>query len=281
MERGASQDRQRRPGTDLTLVVTAHRDRHLDEALASVAAQETDAFSLVLVADLAGDPAVRTRFADFARCWGRSRAVSIEVDGGSAGAVRNFGIGAADTAWVTYLDGDDVLAPHAMRVAAAAAAKAEADVYLSGIWHIGGDGQPVPVPASFTDRPSPHLYFHDPDIAGRCPHLFQLVVMRRSVWHEYPYYLGGPGGEDLDFILHHLVRHRVRRIPQALYGHRRTLDGFSERGRRARHPRSVCPCPCSQRYRDRYYEALWARRTPIAASNFTSGFVLSEFEDLC
>ena len=265
-------------GSDLTLVVTAHRTNHLEEALGSIVEQGTDTFSLVLVADSTGDPAVSQRFADFARRWTRSSASALCVSGGSGGAVRNFGIEESSTSWVTYLDGDDVLAPNAMEVAVSAMASGEADIYLSGVWHIDIGGQSIAVPTSVSDRPTTSLYLQDPDLAGRCPHLFQLVVMRRDVWLEYPYYVGGPG-EDLDFILHHLVRHRVRRIPQMLYGHRRTLDGFSERGRRKGEPQAICPCPCSQRYRAGYYRDLLGWLEPVAASNFSSAFVLRKFAE--
>jgi glycosyltransferase involved in cell wall biosynthesis len=258
---------------NLTLVVTAHRIAHLGEALASVEAQLTDEFSLVLVADRLGEPNVGSLMTNFAERWNRSPVRMLSAAGGFAGPVRNAGLAAATTPWVTYLDGDDVLAPGAMDIAGSVAG-GDADIYLSGVWHIDGNGDAVAVPTSLTDRPTPNLYFEDPEHVGSCPHLFQLVVMRRAVWSQYPYYEWGPG-EDLDFILHQLVRCSVRRIPRVLYGHRRTLDGFSERRRRQALPKEPCSCPCSRRYQEGYYGNLLMQMQPRAEANFSDDFFLS------
>lgn len=253
----------------ITLVVTAHREHHLDAALASVRAQRTDAFALSLVADSTGDPAAHARLERFAAGWDRSPVSVLSHVGGSAGPVRNAGIAAARTDWVAYLDGDDVLHPDAMATVDRAAATGEADLLSTGLWHVAPDGTPSAVPASLEYAPHRGLYLRDPELTGETPYLFQLTAMRRDVWRQHPYYAGGPGGDDLDFMLHHLLHARFRKVPLALYGQRRVSDGFSDRARRADHrPRVPCPCPCSRRYRDGYYRRLLHAAGPDWAGNF-------------
>lgn len=253
----------------MTLVVTAHRERYLDEALASVDAQRTDAFALILVADSTGERAAHAQLEHFAAGWDRSPVSVLSHSGGSAGPVRNAGIAAARTDWVAYLDGDDVLHPDAMATVDRAADTGGADLLSTGLWHVAPDGTPSAVPASLDYAPHRRLYLRDPELAGETPYLFQLTAVRREVWQQYPYYAGGPGGDDLDFVLHHLLRARFRKVPLPLYGQRRVPDGFSDRARRAdRRLHAPCPCPCSRRYRDGYYRRLLQAAGPDWAGNF-------------
>ena len=98
----------------LTLVVTAHRVQYLQEALDSVSGQTGRTFDLVLVSDSLGESGVSELFERFRATWdGDCRVLS--ASGGSAGPVRNAGFAASRSEWVTYLDGDDVLAPEARR----------------------------------------------------------------------------------------------------------------------------------------------------------------------
>ena len=158
-----------------------------------------------------------------------------------------------------------MLHPDALAVVDTAARSGEADIFSTGLWHITPDGVEVEVRASLDYTPHRGLYLNDPELTGETPYLFQLTAMKRSVWERYPYYSGGPGGDDLDFILHHLLHARFRKIPQALYGQRRVGDGFSDRARRGR---GHCSCPCSERYRTRYYTRLLESAGEDRARNF-------------
>src|SRR5215469_13026210 len=98
----------------LTLCVTANHTRYLSECLISVAAQRDVNYDLVLCADSTGEPAVVDIFETFVPYLGATD-VRIQVTkGGTAGATRNAAFEAADTEWVTYLDGDDILMPDAL-----------------------------------------------------------------------------------------------------------------------------------------------------------------------
>lgn len=241
----------------ITLIVTAHRLEHLAEALGSVSAQTTDRFELVFVADSTGKAAVFDAFTAFANAWQRSPVRVLLIKGGSAGVVRNAGFSVSATPWVTYLDGDDILHPSALSIAAEVAMWDCADIFSTGLWHITPVGDVVEVPDSINYAPHIGLYLADPELTGEIPYLFQLTAIKKFVWARYPYYAGGPGGDDLDFILHHMLTARFRKLALPLYGHRRTADGFSDRARRhASRGGSPCPCPCSQRYRQGYYRRL-------------------------
>lgn len=254
-----------------TLVVSAHKARHLSDALESVVCQTTRDFDVVLVADELGESEVMDEMRRFGASWRQSGCQVLSVVGGSAGAVRNAGVQASTTPWVTYLDGDDVLHPDAMSVASRVALADLADVVTTGMWHIDDEGVERSVPESLSYRPSGDLLRVDPDLSGDRAFLHQLLFFKKSAWMRYPYYEGEPG-EDLDFMLHHLAMSRVRKLPKALYGHRRVPDGFSQRA--ARTAAGECDCRCSRRYRTGHYEALLASIAPAAASNFGPQFVL-------
>ena len=241
----------------MSLIVTAHRMRHLDEALHSVNEQTTSEAELILVADLSGEHGVQATMERFARHWRRAgaRAHVISARGGSAGRVRNAGAQCATSPWITYLDGDDVLAPAALATMTEKCATDEADILSSGLWHII-DGRTIDVPESCKYRPHQGLYLHDPEMTQEAVYLHQLLAIRRSLWLGYRW--SENGGEDLDFILHQLLAGRFRKIAQPLYGHRRVPDGYSERGRRQ--SGQVCDCGTAQRYRSGYYRNLLETR---------------------
>ncbi len=252
--------------TELTLIVTAHRVRYLSEALASVLDQDNRDFEVILVADTLGDQEVGRQMSQFLRRWrsNGARGRLLRVQGGSAGAVRNAGVAVSQTEWISYLDGDDVLSPAAMKVALECAGP-DVDLISTGQWHIRGT-ETVPIPRSSIYRPTVDLYLEDPEIADEPVYLHQLVIFRRALWDAYPWYEGGPGGEDLDFMLHHLLVARFRKVPDLVYGHRRVPDGFSNRA--GREAGNGCSCPCSVRYRTGYYRELLAHNlTEVGCEN--------------
>lgn len=248
--------------------MTAHRGGHLEDALESVLRQTVSTFDIILAADSFGEPEVLDIFGAFAAQLDPPRVTVLSERGGSAGPVRNAGMRAASTEWVTYLDGDDVLAPYAIATLLGAISDDNADILSTGLWHIGSEGTRLETPESLGYMPSLTLYTQDPEVHGVSAHLFQLFAIRRRLWARYPYYSGGPGGDDLDFVLHQLLVGRFKKVPAYCYGHRRTLDGFSARGpRRAAMPGS-CTCPCSRRYADGYYARLLAAAEDVPAGNF-------------
>ena len=248
----------------MTLVVTAHRTPHLAEALESVRAQTTKDFDLVLVADISSGERVTPIFEKFAASYRSTEAVLIELHAGSSGVTRNAGFNATKTEWVAYLDGDDVLSPIALETMIRIAERNVADVLSSGLWYILESGNSLEIPSSLTYLPEEHLYRVDPESWGHSPFLFQFSAIKKVVWERYPYYAGGPGGDDLDFVLHHLLDSRFRKVARALYGLRRTPDGASQRSRSRN---LVCTCPCSLRYQRDYY------------TQFLSDIELDQFEN--
>jgi glycosyltransferase involved in cell wall biosynthesis len=248
-------------GTPLTLVVTAHHTRFLTEAMTSVIAQTLDDFDLVCCADATGEPEVAALFREllpYVRC----RTVRVmEIEGGSAGRVRNAGFAAARTAWVAYLDGDDVLHPDAL-TRLTHVADEDVDIVSTGMTRIRADGRPEPWPQSLTYRPPHWIYRTDPDAVGHPTFFNQLLAIRRELWAAHPFD-ETTNGEDIDFMLHQLLAGRFRKLPEALYGYRDTADSFSKQ-------EFTGGDVCTNRYRQGYYARLFAHRyRPELADNFS------------
>lgn len=242
-----------------TLVVTANHCRYLVEALTSVVAQTTREFDTILCADGTGDPQVTQLFADFLPFI--PGATIVEVDGGTAGKVRNTGFAAATTPWVLYLDGDDVLRPDAMATMLTAIDESGADMISSGMYRIRQDGLYAPEPGSLAYYPPLWIYQTDPELYSIWTYFNQLLAIRVKLWHTYPFDESA-NGEDVDFMLHQLLAGRFVKVPEALYGYRDTPDSFSKK---------VYPAKdlCTRRYEEGYYAELFSRRfSPDVAANF-------------
>ena len=84
------------------------------EALASLRAQTLDAWRAILVDDGSTD-GTGDVFADFARTDPRFALVTHHAQRG-LGAARNTGLELVDTAYVGFLDGDDVMLPRALEL---------------------------------------------------------------------------------------------------------------------------------------------------------------------
>jgi glycosyltransferase involved in cell wall biosynthesis len=234
----------------LGLVVTAHKSEHLMECLGSVAAQTVLDVPITLVADLSGDVAVTQMFRQFANTQSE-RPISIEtINAGNPGAVRNHGFSATDCEWITYLDGDDLLAPSALEETRQELCRRDLDIASSGQWRIEPTGNTRNIEDSTTYLPDRSLWLEDPDISGVKPYLFQLLAIRRSVWSSYKFYEDSAGGEDLDFLLRAIPFVRFGKIPRFLYGYRESLNTTSNRMGRIS---ERCTCPCSKRYEAGFY----------------------------
>jgi glycosyltransferase involved in cell wall biosynthesis len=247
----------------VTLVVTAHHQRYLAEALISVAAQTSDGFDLVGVIDVCGDPGLPEAFAaflPFIRCRRREQ---IVISAGTAGRARNAGFAAASTPWVAYLDGDDILRPDAIAQMLRAIAADQADILSSGLVRIAQDGAVTPVPQSLTYRPPRWIYELDPDQVDHATYFNQFLAIRRALWAAYPFE-ETTNGEDIDFMLHQLLAGRFGKVPLPLYGYRDTPASFSKREFEGADV-------CTRRYRDGYYATLFqARYGPAVAANFSA-----------
>ena len=101
----------------LSIVVTAYnQDWVLDETLRSIAAQTYRPLECVIVNDGSSDetPRIISRFVD--RYGDDLRVVAIEQENAGAQRARNRGVCASHGEFITFLDGDDVLAPHKSEV---------------------------------------------------------------------------------------------------------------------------------------------------------------------
>lgn len=248
------------PGSQhLTLVVTAHHRRFLTEALVSVAAQSTTDFAVVCCADSTGEPGVRELFEAFAPLLAPRPVEVLSVAGGTAGAVRNAGFAASSTPWVAYLDGDDLLRPDALaRMLQAVELHPDAGLLSSGMARIHADGTVQTLLDSLIYRPPRWLYDTDPELVGHATFFNQLLVIRRELWESHPFD-ETTNGEDIDFMLHQLLRSPFRKVPQALYYHRDLPGSFSKR----MYPSADL---CTRRYREGYYAGL------LAAASDPKGF---------
>ncbi|WP_165984061.1 glycosyltransferase [Streptomyces sp. YIM 98790] len=250
------------PAPLLTVVVTAHHTRYLTEAMTSVAAQTSTGFDLVCCTDTTGSPGVTALYDGLlphVRC---REARVLEVEGGTAGRVRNAGFAAARTPWIAYLDGDDLLHPDALARLVHTVRHAEADIVSTGMTRITADGRPEPWPQSLTYRPPRWIYRTDPDSVGHPTFFNQLLAIRRELWEAHPFD-ETTNGEDIDFMLHQLLAGRFHKLPEALYGYRDTAGSFSKQ----EFPQGDL---CTNRYREGYYADLFdLRYRPELAANFS------------
>lgn len=236
----------------LTLVVTAHRTRHLREALVSVARQTTEDFDLVCCADTTSGQPVAELFGKLAPTIQCRSIRIVEVYGGTAGRVRNAGFAASRTGWVSYLDGDDVLDANAVAQVLAATDAGHADILSTGMARIDQLGRRSVLAASLTYLPPRWMYHTDPEVVGHATFFNQFLAIRTELWEEYGFY-EETNGEDIDFMLHHLLNGRFRKIPEPLYGYRDTPDSFSKQ----EFPGGDL---CARRYRSGYYRTLFTER---------------------
>lgn len=247
--------------TALTLVVTAHTITHLEEALTSVANQTTNDFELVCCADTNSGESVVDLFRERAPQIPCARWEIVPIRGGSAGRVRNAGFASARTPWVSYLDGDDVLCNDALEQIQSALTMGESDIFSTGMARIDHTGHWKTEDASLAYRPPLWIYQRDPELEGHATFFNQLLAIRRRLWETYPFY-EETNGEDIDFMLHHLLNGRFQKVPKILYGYRDTPGSFST---------WVYPDGdlCTRRYHSGYYSRLFEQQyRPELASNF-------------
>lgn len=212
-----------------SLVLTAHRPNYLVEALISVAAQTDKDFEFILCLDTATNNALEKYCIPFfnqIKCTDK-KIVSVKGNG-TAGFIRNYAFKNTTSKWISYLDGDDMISPNAVEVMKQAILNNEGyDIFSSGMVRIFSNGKTELLKDSLTYYPPINIYDVDPEIIGQPTFFNQFQVMRKQVWESYQYDTSS-NGEDIDFMLIHLLKWRFKKIPQYLYFYRDVNDSFSK-----------------------------------------------------
>lgn len=250
----------------LTLLVTAHRTNYLLEAITSVIAQTDKAFSLVFCADINHSPEVYSFFEKYRPYVQCENSRTIVVNGnGTAGFVRNAGFRTAETEWVCYLDGDDMLLPNAIETVNKEIRSTKSDIMSSGIIRINRDGSQTQWEDSLSYYAAKKIYYEDPDTVEEPTFFNHFQVIKKDLWAKYMYN-EETNGEDIDFMLHQLLMGYYHKIPQYLYAYRNTPNSFAAEARFEN-----CDI-CTIRYRDGYYERLFREKWDDRwVSNFKEG----------
>lgn len=213
----------------ISLVVTAHRKCFLYEALISVAAQDDKDFEFVLCIDSNGEEGLEEFCKDIFDCIECTEKRIVKVKGqGTAGYIRNEAFSNTTGNWLAYLDGDDIIAPDAIRIMREAIEKnKEVDIFSSGMARIDKKGNIVKWEESLTYYPPITIYKEDPDVIGEPTYFNQFQVMRREVWESYKYDTSS-NGEDIDFMLINLLKWKFKKVSKYLYFYRDVENSFSK-----------------------------------------------------
>jgi peptidoglycan/xylan/chitin deacetylase (PgdA/CDA1 family)/glycosyltransferase involved in cell wall biosynthesis len=174
------------PGPIAAVITCRDLGELLLEALASVERQTRPAAEIVVVDDASTDVYTRQLLARLER----QGTFVARADGRGASAARNLGARLTSSAYVVWLDGDDVLEPRYFEIAAA---RLDADAGIDFV----SCAQRAFGAASYVWSPSPPT-FVDAVATGGVPHASTMV--RRGLWEA----IGGfdediPSFELLDF----------------------------------------------------------------------------------
>ena len=213
----------------LSLVVTAHRREYLTEALFSVCAQTHKKFELVLCIDTSIDEGL-CRFIEplFNIIQCDTKKMIVIKGNGTAGHTRNTAITSTSGEWIAYLDGDDMLFPTAIeRMMYYMSENKKYSIFSSGMIRIHKNGQIQMLPQSLNYYPPKNIYTRDPELFEEATFFNSFQLMRRSCW-EYYQYDETTNGEDVDFILHQLLKFRFLKVPEYLYYYRDVENSFSK-----------------------------------------------------
>ncbi len=236
----------------LTIVITAHHARFLLESLMSIASQTSKNFDLICCADTSKGKDALNCFKKNLQYINCNSKRIIEVLGNdTAGKVRNIGFEEAKTEWIGYLDGDDLLHFNTVsfineEILANKSVSENIRIFSSGMVRIHTDGLLENIEESLTYLPPLQIYEIDPDTVNQPTYFNQFQIIRKNDWKEYPFN-ETTNGEDIDYMLHHLLKGKFKKIPQYLYFYRFTPNSFSEK----KYPQGDI---CTQRYQTKYYK---------------------------
>ncbi|HET7736631.1 MAG TPA: CDP-glycerol glycerophosphotransferase family protein [Nocardioidaceae bacterium] len=129
------------PPTVSVIVPVYNVEKYLAECLDSIAAQSFDDYEVVVVDDGSpdGSRAIAERYAA-----ADSRVRVVRRENGGLGAARNTGIRHARGEFLTFLDSDDVLPPHALRALVTSARETGSDVVVGSLRRFDAHGAWAP-----------------------------------------------------------------------------------------------------------------------------------------
>ena len=225
-----------RPLMSILLPVYNPRRAWLEQALDSVMSQTYPYWELCVCNDGSTEAHVEEVLSIYERLDERIRVKHLEKNAGIARAT-NEAFSLASGEFVSLLDHDDALAPHALiEVARFLQERPDADLIYTDEDKIDEEGNP----------PRPHFKpGWSPDFALRTNYLVHLSIYRRSILKEIGGWREGlDGSQDFDLMLRYTERtEKIHHLPKVLY-HWRMVEGSSamsadfkvythERGRRA------------------------------------------------
>lgn len=196
----------------------------LEQAIASVERQSYPHWELRIADDVSRNPAVQ---AVLRAAAGRDRRIAVawRTERGHISAASNTALAGAGAEWVTFLDHDDLLHPHALHhVAAAIVAEPGLDLVYTDEDKIDEHG------SHFEPHFKPDW---DPDRLLAQNYVCHLAVYRRSlVERAGGLRTGYEGSQDHDLVLRAgelTSPERIRHLPRVLY-HWRAVSGSTARG---------------------------------------------------
>ncbi len=208
----------------ISVLMTVHDpvEAHLREAIASIRAQQHRAWACCIVDDASTLPNVSRVLDEAAAADARIRVLRLETNVGIA-AAGNMALSMASGAFVTFVDHDDRLAPHALaRIARAVEEDPALDMVFSDEDQLDRNGRRC--------RP----YFKpgwNPDLLLGQNCVCHLAAYRRSLVEA----LGGlregfDGSQDFDLALRVsqvTPDARIRHVPEVLYHWRQSPGSYS------------------------------------------------------
>lgn len=235
----------------ISLIITVSRKKFLEQALCSVQNQTYKEFDLVIVIDNHKEKDIVCYTASLISKlfseWESSIVIKeVSENKNSAGVIRNIGFSLAKTEWIAYLDDDDELDINAIAVMISYIDKYGKGIYSSGIYKIDSKGNRHFVSDSIIWKPTKELYSGDPVAVNKPIYCNQFQAIQKKEWEKYMY--DSRMGEDLDFVMNHLVDLKFIKVPYYLYGYRMNEDSLS-------HQKDIDLF--TQRYENGYYYVLF------------------------
>lgn len=209
----------------LSIVVPVYNapEQHLHDLLRSFEEQSVGGVELILSDDASTSPVTR-KCLDRARKTSNVKVVSAAENGGIAVAT-NRGLELAAGEWITFLDHDDVIAPHALKLLANALAENPHAQFLYTD-EVVVDEQLKPTGLML--KPA-----YDPILLTGVNYINHFSVYKRERLSDIGYLRQGfDGSQDYDLLLRYLEgveESEVLHLPYPAYWWRRSARSFSRR----------------------------------------------------